>query len=121
MASERQKLFNELYRLRGQLDEAEVNLNEKEEVIESLKQVMQELSQPAPQLTEQQIEKKYKQEVYGTETPNVVVTVKGGSKTDSAQSKGKQSALRKKINHMQDKKEEEEKANFLPFIKGFFS
>jgi DNA gyrase/topoisomerase IV subunit A len=121
LASERQKLFNELYRLRGQLDEAEVNINEKEEVIESLKQVMQELSHPAPQLTEQQIEKKYKQEVYGTETPNIVVTVKGGSKTDSAQSKGKQSTLRKKVNHLHDKKEEEEKANFLPFIKGFFS
>jgi peptidoglycan hydrolase CwlO-like protein len=40
LASERQKLFNELFRLRNQLDEAEVNMTEKEEHIESLKQVM---------------------------------------------------------------------------------
>ena len=39
-ASERQKLFNEVYQLREQLDDAEINLKEKDELIDSLKNIM---------------------------------------------------------------------------------
>lgn len=40
LASERQKIFNELYILRQQLDDAEMSIKEKDEHIESLKTVM---------------------------------------------------------------------------------
>lgn len=44
LASERQKLFNEYYTVRNELDEAEIIIKEKEEHIESLKEVMSELA-----------------------------------------------------------------------------
>lgn len=40
LANERQKIFNEMYRLREELDVAEIEVKEKEDHINSLKQVM---------------------------------------------------------------------------------
>jgi hypothetical protein len=44
LASERQKLFNEMFKLREALDEADLTIKEKEEHIDSLKEVMNQLS-----------------------------------------------------------------------------
>lgn len=40
LVAERQKIFNELYILRGELDDAEMSLKEKDEHIDSLKNVV---------------------------------------------------------------------------------
>ncbi len=70
-----------------------------------------------PLVNNKDIEKKYHKQIYGTEVPNIVVSVKGGTKIQQP-IKSKQSALRKKIGNLPEKKEE---GNILPFIKGFFS
>ena len=86
-------------------------MREKEEHIDSLKQVMQELTahpEPEPELNEKEIEKKYNRGLYGTEAPNVVVTVQGGGghKNEASPAglgaKPKQSSLRKKVHNMRD-------------------
>ena len=88
---------------------------------------MQELTnhpEPEPQLSEKQIQKKYNRGLYGTEAPNVVVTVQGGGKNEASpaglSAKPKQSSLRKKVNNMRDARQDA-KGNILPYIKGFFS
>ena len=79
-----------------------------------------------PLMNERQIEKKYVKEVYGTEAPNVVVSIKGGSKASdlgpasSSGGKSKQSSLRKKVNNIHDTRWVEKKS-ILPYIKGFFT
>ena len=93
LANERQKIFNELYSLREQLDENDIALKEKDEHIDSLKSVMKELTESVStphEYTRQEINKNYNHQVYGTETPNVVQTVKGGGK------EAKKSSLRRK-------------------------
>lgn len=62
--------------------------------------------------------------MYGTENPNIVVTVKGGEKRDNLGifNIKKQSSLRRKVaNRSEVKQEDQQKANILPFIKGFFT
>ena len=51
LASERQKIFNELYHLRTELDDAEMSLKEKDEHIDSLKNVLKQLSENPPVYT----------------------------------------------------------------------
>ena len=117
LASERQKIFNELYNIRGELDDAEMSLKEKDQHIDSLKNVLKELSQnPPPVYTPVQIEKTYNNQVYGTQNPHIIQTVKGGKQ-------GKKSSLRKKTNSILKKQEEEpekQKKNLIPFLKTLF-
>ena len=114
LASERQKIFNELYHLRSELDDAEMSLNEKDEHIESLKNVLKQLSENPPVYTPTEIEKTYNNQVFGTENPHIVQTIKGGKE-------GKKSSLRKKTSDVVKKEVvKEEKKNLIPFLKTFF-
>lgn len=45
LATERQKLYNEMYKMRSELDESELTVKEKEEHIDSLKSVMRGLEE----------------------------------------------------------------------------
>lgn len=55
-------------------------------------------------IDEKEIQRKYANKLYGTENPNIIVTVKGGDKRDSfnlqSTPKAKQSSLRRKIINM---------------------
>jgi len=67
-----------MYRLREQLDEAEISIKEKDDLIDTLKMVMSELNKTEPISNPQEIEKSYNTQVYGTDTPKVVQVIKGG-------------------------------------------
>ena len=73
----------------------------------------------AQEYSKEEINKNYNTQVYGTETPNVVQTVKGGGGKES-----KKSSLRKKtagvIPNEQKEKMKQTKP-YVPFYKSFFN
>jgi len=106
-ATERQKLFNEVYQLREHLDDAELSLKEKDELIESLKNIMKNSYEPRaeqpvyrPPPTPEIIRKEYNEVVLGVEAKNIVKTIKGGAKPQQPVSlveEIKKSSLRSKL------------------------
>lgn len=119
LANERQKIFNELYSIREQLDECEITIKEKDEHIESLKTVMMELNEHTSSTvcSSEQINRNYNTQVYGTESPNIVQTVKGGGKKEA-----KKSSVRKKTEGLGvPASEKQEEKKYVPFFKSFFN
>ena len=81
-ATERQKMFNEIYALREQLDEADVSLKEKDDLIESLKTAIKQSDMQAQSvymMTPESIKKEYAQAILGgSETKNIAKPIRGG-------------------------------------------
>lgn len=123
-ANERQKMFNEMYGLREQLDEADISLKEKDDLIESLKVAMKQscLQNQTFTFTPESIKQEYRQTVIGAETKNIAKPVRGGGimtredERNTSQEKRK-SVLRNKLGGLEKKNQP---SGLVGSIKSFF-
>lgn len=88
-----------MYSLREQLDEADISLKEKDDLIESLKIAMKQscLQNQTYTITPEAIKTEYRQSIIGAETKNVAKPVRGGGIMVRQEERGGSQEKRKSV------------------------